>query len=124
MNQMVYCLHSRQHRRVKLGRTNNIARRIRELESEHGSLELFHCWQSDVTVRTIHRLEAAIQFHYRKHHLFLEWYKEDVLATVQQLDLKAVRAAYKDSQLVEIRLPKALARLDIEAILARSLTPE
>ena len=116
--QHLYCLHSRDQKKVKIGRTKDVARRIAELSRDHGELYLFHHYTMDVVEKTMDKLEKAVHYHYREHHLHGEWFSEVVLETFRDLDFKAVRAAYRDSRWVEIRLPKHLAGLPIEQILS------
>lgn len=120
--QLVYFIQSKTTGLVKIGRTNTLKRRVQELTREHGELEVLYILQRDVVTSTIHRLEQALHYWHRKHHVHGEWFTPDVIDTMRTLDLSAVRKAYKDSELVEIRLPKALAKLDIERVLERHVS--
>ena len=54
----VYFLHSSEKKFVKIGFTNNLQRRVRELQSEHGPLAVVHLIDSDATEVTTKRLEV------------------------------------------------------------------
>lgn len=117
---IVYVLHSAIKRRVKIGLTDVLERRMRQLQAEHGPLDLVHTFGPFDSRTDLFAAEAALHWHYRRSRVVDEWFAEDVLATVRTLDVAAVLAAYKRTRVYEVRLSRA----DVEALKARGLDIE
>jgi hypothetical protein len=115
---IVYWLHDPAGARVKVGITHNLVRRIREVEREFRcSVEVVRA--ELVTTRAeAHRLEAALHWHHRALHLQREWFQEAVLG--DDTPVAQVLRGYRDSRVVEVRLPREL----LAALKARGLSLE
>lgn len=116
----LYCLHSVAKKRVKLGLANNVAKRRRQLQLDHGPLELVCMWGPFGSRPECFRAEAAAHWWYRREHVVLEWFDERVLATVNEIAITEVMRAYERTRIYETRLDRA----DVAALKARGMTIE
>jgi predicted GIY-YIG superfamily endonuclease len=114
----VYVLRSAA-KRVKIGVARDIPQRMRQLQAEHGRLELFHYFACESSPESF-RLEKALHWWFRREHLELEWFTEAVLDTIRGLDPRPVLKAYADTRMYEFRLDKH----DVDALRKRGLDVE
>ena len=101
---VVYWLHDIVGGRVKIGLTDNLKRRIREIEREFSCEVAVVRAEHRTTRGEAHRLESALHWHHRELALGREWFRMPIIDT----DCGMVLRDYGESRVIEVRPPRAL----------------